>query len=209
MTWFEAFGWLGSILVVVSLTLSNLRRFRTLNLTGSVIATIYNTAIEIWPFAAMNAAIALINIYWLIRLHRERFVSRTYAALWADVSDDTVQHTLREHAAEIATFYPQFDGSAGDEGRHAFLIATGDVTAGLIVLRRTGPDSAEVELDFVTRAYRDYSPGEFVYRDSHLMPDLGLVRLVVPRGTSGDDKHFRRAGFVPGENGLVLEAPTG
>lgn len=209
MTWFEAFGWLGSILVVVSLMLSNLRRFRTVNLAGSVIATIYNTAIEIWPFAAMNGAIALINIYWLIRLHRDRFVSQRYAALRADVSDDSVQHTLREHAAEIATFYPRFDGSAGDEGRHAFLIATGDVTAGLIVLRRTGADSAEVELDFVTRAYRDYSPGEFVYRDSQLMPDLGLARLVVPRGTIGDDRHFRRAGFVPGENGLVLQVPTG
>lgn len=205
MNWFEAFGWLGSILVVLSLMLSDLRKFRTFNLIGSVIATIYNAAIEIWPFAAMNGAIALINIYWLIRLHRERFVSRNYAVLRADLSDDAVQHTLREHADEIATFYPQFDPVAPDQGRHAFLVVTGDVTVGLVVLRTTGEGSAEVELDFVTKAYRNYSPGEFVYQDSGVITELGLTRLVVPTGAAGDQKHFRRLGFVPDDAGLVLQ----
>lgn len=207
MTWFEAFGWLGSVLVVVSLTLSNLRRFRTTNLIGSVIATIYNAAIEIWPFAAMNGAIALINIYWLIRLHRERFVARTYNVLRADLSDDVVQHTLQQHRGEIATFYPGFDAEAADEGRHAFLVVTGDITAGLVVLRRTGEQSAEVEVDFVTKAYRDYSPGEFVYQDSGVMQTLGLRRVTVPPGATRDERYFEKVGFVAGSDGLVLPVP--
>lgn len=206
MPWFEVFGWLGSVLVVVSLMLSNLRRFRTINLTGSVIATIYNAALGIWPFVAMNAAIAVINVYWLIRLHRERFVSRRYAVLHSRVGDDVVQHTLTEHAAEIAAFYPQFDGSVCDEegDREAFLVVTGDVTAGLVVLRRTGPDSAVVELDFVTKAYRDYTPGAFVYRDSGVIPALGLREVVVPRA-GADEKYFRTVGFVPDGDDLTLD----
>lgn len=69
--WLEAFGWAGSVLVVVSLMLANARRFRVLNLIGCIIATIYNAIFMIWPYAAMNAAISAINVYWLIRLRRE------------------------------------------------------------------------------------------------------------------------------------------
>lgn len=205
MDWFEAFGWLGSVLVVLSLTLSDLRRFRTVNLIGSVIATIYNAAIEIWPFAAMNGAIALINICWLIRLHRERFVLRTYQVLRADLSSDAVQHMLSQHGEEIAGFYPQFDPHSPDEGRHAFLVANGDVTVGLVVLHETGDATGQVEVDYVTKAYRNYSPGEFVYQDSGVISDLGLRRLFVPGDAGGDEKYFRRVGFVPAADGLVLQ----
>lgn len=211
MPWFEAFGWLGSGLVVASLMLSNLRRFRTLNLTGSVIATIYNAVLGIWPFVAMNGAIVLINGYWLIRLHRDRFVSRRYAVLRARVEDDVIQHTLAEHAEEIATLFPGVDLSgdrADSTDREAFLVVTGDVTAGLVVLRRTRPDSAVVELDFVTKAYRDYTPGEFVYRHSGVIPGLGLREVVVPRA-GVDEKYFRAVGFVLDGDDLTLDLAGG
>ncbi|MFZ1383072.1 MAG: hypothetical protein WAS54_09855 [Scrofimicrobium sp.] len=72
MSWFEAFGWLGSILVVISLALPNTLAFRTTNLVGSGIATTYNLALEIWPYFAMNAAICIVNVYWLVRILRTR-----------------------------------------------------------------------------------------------------------------------------------------
>lgn len=59
MPWWEIFGWAGSVLVVLSLMLPGLRKFRFLNLIGSSIATIYNVFFEIWPYAAMNGAIVL------------------------------------------------------------------------------------------------------------------------------------------------------
>ncbi|MCI7551364.1 MAG: hypothetical protein PUK40_07770 [Actinomycetaceae bacterium] len=67
----EIIGWAGSILVVVSLMVPSVRRFRILNLTGSALATAYNLYFGIWPYAAMNGAIVLINVYWLWRLGRE------------------------------------------------------------------------------------------------------------------------------------------
>lgn len=206
MPWLEVFGWIGSVLVVVSLTLSNLRRFRTVNLVGSVIATAYNAVLGIWPFVAMNAAIAVINVYWLVRLHRERFVTRAYRTVPARLQDGYVQHLLGRHAQEIARFYPGFDASAGEEGRLVHLVVTGDQPAGLVVLRRTGPDTAEVELDYVSRAYRDYTPGAFVYRDSGVLAAAGLRRVRLPEGACSDPDYFRRVGFRPGpEGGLVLD----
>ena len=70
--WFQTLGWVGSALVVLSLMDSKVVRFRWLNLAGSVVSTLWNLAAGIWPFVAMNGAIAIINIYWLIRLKREQ-----------------------------------------------------------------------------------------------------------------------------------------
>ncbi|MBW3068654.1 YgjV family protein [Actinomyces sp. 594] len=66
----EIVGWAGSGLVIVSLVVANQRTFRRLNLAGSLIATAYNLVLGVWPAVGMNATIALIDLYWLIRLRR-------------------------------------------------------------------------------------------------------------------------------------------
>ena len=62
-TWLEVIGWVGSILVVLSLMQARVLRFRWMNLIGAVIATGYNAWVGVWPFAAMNAAISIIDVY--------------------------------------------------------------------------------------------------------------------------------------------------
>jgi len=70
--WFQGIGWIGSGLVVLSLVQSNLVRFRWINFAGAVIATIWNFLAGVWPFVAMNAAIMVIDAYWLFKLRRQR-----------------------------------------------------------------------------------------------------------------------------------------
>ncbi|WP_136194553.1 YgjV family protein [Actinomyces procaprae] len=67
----EIVGWAGSGLVVISLVVASQRAFRGLNLAGSLIATAYNAILGVWPAVGMNTAIALIDIYWLLRLRRD------------------------------------------------------------------------------------------------------------------------------------------
>jgi len=69
--WFQAIGWIGSALVVFSLVQSNLVRFRWLNFAGATISTIWNFLAGVWPFVAMNAAIMVIDVYWLLKLRKE------------------------------------------------------------------------------------------------------------------------------------------
>jgi len=72
--WFQAIGWIGSALVVVSLTQSHILRLRWLNLAGGFVSMVWNAVAGIWPFAAMNLAICVINIYWLVKMHRDGLV---------------------------------------------------------------------------------------------------------------------------------------
>lgn len=67
----EVIGWAGSVLLVVSLLQSGMMRLRVLNLIAAVILVGYNAAVETWPMVGMNAAVAIIDIYFIAKLRRE------------------------------------------------------------------------------------------------------------------------------------------
>src|SRR3954471_12621753 len=108
MVWLEIVGWVGSLLVIVSLTQARVLRFRVLNLAGAVIATAYNAIVGIWPFAVMNGVIAVIDVYWLFRLHRERHDPQVYGVLEVPADDSVLRHLIDTHATDIARFHPAF-----------------------------------------------------------------------------------------------------
>jgi hypothetical protein len=68
---------------------------------------------------------------------------------------------------------------------------------GVVVVRDAGDGVAQVELDYVTPRFRDFTPGEFVYRRSGLFSERGFTRVVAPdRMVSPyyDSVGFRRDG---------------
>ncbi len=81
--WLEVIGWVGSGLVVWSLMQARVLRFRWMNLAGSAVAAGYNAWVGIWPFAVMNGVIAIIDVYWLLRLKRMNFSPSECGSRWA------------------------------------------------------------------------------------------------------------------------------
>lgn len=205
----EIIGWVGSVLVVVSLMQARVLRFRWLNFAGSVIATAYNTIVGIWPFAAMNAVIAVIDAYWLWRLTRERHDADVYEVVPVGAGDHYLRHVLGVHADDIARYYPSFRhpgearGDAGGDapgaaagGRWAYLVLRGDETVGVVVVRDVGAGVGEVELDWVTPRFRDFAPGEFVYRRSGAFAGTGLRTLLVAEDARDTGPYLERVGFA-------------
>ncbi|MCG7286672.1 hypothetical protein MHY85_11910 [Cellulomonas sp. ACRRI] len=194
----EIIGWVGSVLVVVSLMQARVLRFRWLNFAGSVIATAYNTIVGIWPFAAMNGVIAVIDAYWLWRLTRERHDADVYEVVPVGAGDHYLRHVLGVHADDIARYYPSFGlpGDAAGESRWAYLVLRGDETVGVVVVRDAGDGVGEVELDWVTPRFRDFAPGEFVYRRSGVFAGTGLRSLVVAEDARDTGPYLERVGFA-------------
>jgi hypothetical protein len=195
----EIIGWVGSALVVVSLMQARVLRFRWMNLAGSVIATAYNAVVGIWPFAVMNGVIAVIDVYWLVRLTRERHDAEVYEVVPVGAGDHYLRHVLGVHADDIARYYPSFAVPAADAGaapaRWAYLVLRGDETVGVVVVRDAGGDVGEVELDYVTPRFRDFTPGEFVYRRSGVFAGTGLRSLVVADDARDTGDYLERVGF--------------
>lgn len=187
----EIIGWIGSVLVVVSLAQARVWRFRILNFAGAVLATFYNAVLGIWPFAAMNGIIAVIDAYWIARLQREsRLPSEAYELLEVSHDDAFLAHFLKVHGEDLTRHYPTFDSN--EPTQKSVLVMRGDETVGVVVIADTTGDTAQISLDYVTERFRDFSPGKFVYSNSGLFDRLGVTSLTV---REGDPAYLQKMGF--------------
>ena len=70
MTLVDAFGWIGSAILVFSLLQSKMLRLRILNLIAALMLVAYNILVSTWPMVGMNAAVALIDVYYILVIYR-------------------------------------------------------------------------------------------------------------------------------------------
>nr|BFE61350.1 hypothetical protein GCM10020063_058760 [Dactylosporangium thailandense] len=194
MSWLEIVGWAGSALLVWSLLQRRLLRLRLFNLVGSLVLIGYNAGVRVWPMVGLNLTLAIINVWQLYSLLRTRHDERIYQVVQVATDDNFLAHVLRVHWADIARFNPDF--RFDDDGhRLAFLTLNADEIVGVLMLRPSpqDPQVAQVELDYVTRRYRDLSPGEFVFRQSGQLTAHGFRRVLTPPGMVAP--YYSRLGF--------------
>jgi hypothetical protein len=194
MVWVQALGWAGSALLVFSLLQARVLRFRVLNLVACVILVVFNAILSIWPMVAMNVVLAAINLWFIRKLVTERTDETAYEVLEVGADDTYLRHFLKVHASDIARYFPHFDEAGGGADRAAYLVQRGNETVGVVVVRDAGSGVAQVELDYVTPRFRDFSPGEFVYRRSGLFTQRGFRRIVTPPGMV--NPYYERLGFT-------------
>lgn len=193
----QALGWAGSALLVFSLLQARVLRFRLLNLVASGTLTVFNALLMVWPMVAMNIVIAGINVWFIIRLLRERGDETVYEVVPVGADEAYLQHFLKVQGEDIARYFPHFDATPSTGGlgheRSAYLVERGNETVGVVVVRDTGDGVARVELDYVTPRFRDFSPGEFVYRSSGLFRGKGIRQILTPPGMV--NPYYARLGF--------------
>ncbi|RKN13719.1 hypothetical protein D7147_30160 [Micromonospora musae] len=212
MNWLELFGWLGSAVLVWSLLQTRILRLRAFNLVGCLILIGYNATLRVWPMVGLNVVLAVINVWYLRRMLATRHDEATYQVVEVGVHDQFLAHTLRVHAADIARFNPGFhwppadDQPAGAARRSAFLVVRADEVVGVVLAHAEAHDVAQIDLDYVTQRFRDFTPGEFVYRRSRLFTDRGFRRVVSPRGMVAP--YYHRLGFRRTGDAYVLDLPV-
>ncbi|SIR75835.1 hypothetical protein [Micromonospora avicenniae] len=213
MNWLELFGWVGSAVLVWSLLQTSVLRLRALNLIGCLILIGYNAALRVWPMVGLNVVLAVINVWYLRRMLATRHDETTYQVVEVGVHDQFLAHTLRVHAVDIAKFNPGFRWPAGDDRptgtaeRSAFLVVRADEVVGVVLAHAEAHDVAQIDLDYVTQRFRDFTPGEFVYRQSRLFTDRGFRRVVSPPGMVAP--YYHRLGFRRTGDAYVLDLPVG
>ena len=193
MSWLDLLGWCGSALLVVSLLQTRVLRFRVLNLVASVVLTAFNVALGIWQLVAMNVVLFLINLWHIRKLLGTRHDEAAYDVLEVGPNDEYLRHVLRIHEADILETQPDLVWDGAAPGRLAFLVLRGDETVGVVLVRDDGDGVAQVLLDYVTLRYRDFSPGEFVWRRSTALREHGFRRVVTAPHMVG--AYYGRIGF--------------
>jgi hypothetical protein len=200
VSWLDALGWAGSALLVWSLLQARILRLRALNLIGCIVLLAFNALIQVWPMVGLNLVLAGINIFYLVKLLRTRHDEKTYQVVEVGAEDSLLRHVLRLHAADIAAYFPGF-GWRPD--RLAFLVLHGDEIVGVVMARDDGDGVAQVELDYVTQRFRDFTPGEFVFKRSRLFTERGFRRVVTAPGMV--EPYYPKLGFQRRGDVFVLE----
>lgn len=202
--WLDLLGWAGSALLVISLLQARVLRFRVLNLVACVILIVFNAVLGIWPMVAMNIVLSAINLWFIARLLREQHDESVFTVLETRSDDTYLQHVMHVHAADIARFQPDFDRATigAAPGTATYIVLRADETVGVVVID-VRDATAHVLLDYVTPRYRDFSPGEFVWRRSGLLAAKGVRRVVTSPTMVG--AYYERLGFRRDGAAYVLD----
>lgn len=200
--WLDILGWGGSALLVFSLLQASVLRLRTLNLVACVILLVFNAMIGVWPMVGMNAVLAAINVWFIVKLLRERHDDAAFTVVEVGPADEYLRHVLRVHGTDILRFQPDLVWDPSSERGHAFVVLKDDETVGVVLVEADGT-VARVQLDYVTPRYRDFSPGEFVWRRSGLLREHGFARVVTPPGMVAP--YYDRLGFHREGESYALE----
>jgi hypothetical protein len=200
--WLDLLGWGGSALLVFSLLQTRVLRFRILNLLACLVLVVFNGLIEVWPMVGMNLVLCAINLWFIVGLVRHRHDEASFEVLEVSPTDEYLRHVLRVHHADILRFQPGLVYDPGAPGQHAFLVQRGDETVGVVLLAVEG-SRGRVLLDYVTRRFRDFTPGEFVWRRSGLLRELGLREVVTSAAMVAP--YYSHIGFRRQQDRYVLE----
>lgn len=200
MKWLDLIGWVGSAILVWSLLQTRILRLRALNLVGCLVLIFFNGVLRVWPMVGLNIVLAVINLYYLRKLIRTRHDDETYTVVEVGQNDAFLAHVMDVHAEDIKAFNPSFHWR---RDVFAFLVMRGDDVAGVVLSRDAGNGVAQVELDYVTQQFRDFTPGEFVYKRSGLFSARGFHRVVTPPGMVAP--YYARLGFRKEGDSYALE----
>lgn len=196
----ELVGYVASALVVLSLTMTSVVRLRSISLAGSVAFVGYGVLIGSVPIIVTNAAIAVINV-WFLRT--ELGGGRDLGASLIRPDSPFLADFIDFHLQDIRRFQPDFAMPSRDP--FALLLTRDGLPAGALLGERY-EDELHVVLDYVLRAYRDSRLGRWLYGPgARVLRDAGFVRVV---SAPGDDVHrgyLERVGFERVGDRYVLE----
>jgi hypothetical protein len=200
----DVIGWAGSALLVWSLLQTRLLRLRALNLLGCLVLIGFNAAVGVWPMVGLNVVLAVINVWYLWRMLATRHDDKAYQVVEVRTGDGMLTHVLRTHHDDIVRFNPGFTlDDLGSRDVAAFLVLNADEVAGVVVFHAAGEGVAQVELDYVTERYRDFTPGEFVFRRSRYFSDRGCHTVITRPGMLAP--YYGRLGFQRDGESYVLK----
>jgi hypothetical protein len=189
----ELIGYLGSLLIIVSMTRTSLVHLRLVGLAGSSTFLVYSLLIDAYPIAVVNVVIIGVHLYFLRQLLSAKH--EFFTSLELNKNSRYLRHFLEFYAADIEIHQPGFVFEARDDQVRAFILRD-TVPAGLFIGRACRDDSIEVELDYVVPAYRDFRVAEFLYSDrSGIFSARSRRRIWTEYGSAKHAAYFEKLGF--------------
>ncbi len=204
MIWVEIVGYVGSVLVAVSLMMSSVVKLRWINLVGAVTFSVYGGLVGAYPVLAVNGFIAVVNVVYLWRMNRQRDFFTLLPIRRRDNS--FLRGFLAYHGLDIGNFFPDFQLDDIEAPRIAFILRNMN-PAGVVIFQEQEHDVL-IHLDYVVPSYRDLRCARFFLDQmAENWRERGLTRILSPAAGATHRDYLERLGFRPSlPDGLELFA---
>ena len=200
----ELIGYLGSILVAISLMMRSLLRLRIINLFGALFFTIYGVLLGAYPVAFLNGLIVCIDLYYLFQMWRQKDF---FTFLEVSPNSEYLRAFVEFHKDDIAEIIPSYTHKAAED-LLCFFILRNMMPAGLFIVKVHG-EEANVQLDYVIPNYRDFKVARFIFEENAaFFIQRGIHRFVSEGGSAIHRRYLEKMEFVNRAEMYVHEIGT-
>lgn len=195
----EWVGYVGSVIVAVSLTMSSIKKLRWYNLVGAAIFSFYGFAIGALPVGLLNLFISLADIYYIYKMYS---LQESFKSVKVDVADPYLDYFLDFYMGEIRVFFPLFNKEEFRNKKNIFaLLLLRNASVAGVFMGIKDNRKLTVQLDFVTAEFRDLKPGDFIYKKNiDLIKDNGIEQIVCETTNKYHQKYLTKMGFEKQKN---------
>lgn len=202
ISYWEWIGYVGSVLVAISLTMNSILKLRWINMIGAAIFTVYGFAIGAYPVALLNLFIVITNIFYLTKIYTKK---ETFQVIKSDIKDGLIQYFLDFNQADINTIFKDFQKSINQEkADYITLLLMRDTQIAGVVCGIKKDKELDIVLDYVLPPFRDLKPGDYLYKKNlDIFKDLDIDNLISKVHHPAHHDYLLKMGFeLKGERGV-------
>ena len=192
----EYIGYAASLIILISLLMSSVRKLRWINLLGSAIFCVYGFLIGSLPVALMNIGTIIINIYYLYHMYLKKDYFRIIPI---SGQSGYLDYFLEFYEKDIKQYLPSLQVNL-EQAELSFYILRNVVPAGVFICSKYDDYTLKIDLDYVVPNYRDFKIGQYVFsHQKDVFLEKGYHHLVSLTNTEKHIKYLEKMGFVKNE----------
>lgn len=185
-------GYIASLIVLISLLMSSIKRLRWINLVGALIFGIYGFLIGSIPTGFMNVGIVLIDVYFLAKI----YLSKDYFTILPIEEDSEYLASFIEfYRNDIETLVPV--ESIDPEHADVKLYVLRNMTpAAVFIGHKLEEETLEIRLDYAIPQYRDFKLGAFIFdQQKDYFRERGYTKFVAYARHKNHLPYLQKMGF--------------
>ncbi len=189
----EWIGYIASLIVLVSLLMSSIKKLRWINLFGALLFGAYGFMIGSMPTGLMNLGIVAIDVYYLYKM----YLSKEYLRIMPIEGDTEYLNYFLDFYKKDISKYLDISKLDISKSKIKLYLLRNMNPAGIFVCNEYDNHSLEIVFDYVIPLFRDFKIGSFVFgKQKAYFLSKGYNRFVVFTENRDHINYLKKMGFV-------------
>ena len=144
---FNCIGYIGSLLVLISMMMTQMIKLRFINSTGCIFSIVFSILTLNMPVLVLNSALLLINVIQIFRYYTHK---KEYDIVASEVDSSILKHFVQKYNKVITNENPGFF-KRFEDANYAKVIYADDTIVGMLIGRTEDGKNLDVYLDYVDK----------------------------------------------------------